>query len=197
MKKYNTSLEWFTLIEIIVTISIISIIMVSIIATFMAVQQVTRSADIHRAMQENVKSIVERISADITESWIIWVSEDTTDPYGFATDWWKEWSGLETWSNKYYLAQQNTHGDWTRSTSSQCADISNNCILYVQHLWPITNSRVAVESIIWYMTKEPIPKVTWVLRLRPAVQKWIRSEIAAKNTETFQFTFAERILPNN
>ena len=59
--------------------------MVSVIATFIAVQQVTKTSDIHRAMQENVKIIMERVSTDITLSGIIGVSEDITDPYGFDT----------------------------------------------------------------------------------------------------------------
>lgn len=194
MNNKYSHINGFTLIEIIVTIAIISIVMVSVIATFVAVQQVTRTSDIHRSMQENVKSIMERISTDIAQSWIQGVSEDITDPYGFAASGYKQWTGLQTGSNRYYLAQQDLQWDWIRVTSSVCQDIQNNCSLFMKDKWPLTNSRVSVQDITWYVSEHPLPKVTLVLQLQPATKKWISSEIALRNTQVFQTTFAQRLL---
>ena len=196
MNKKNNTIPWFTLIEIIVSIAIISIIMVSVIATFIAVQQVTRTSDIHRAMQENVKIIMERVSTDITLSGIVGVSEDITDPYGFDMGY-KQWTGLATGSNTYYLAQQDFDGAWIRSTAVECQNIVNNCSLYLWGVWPLTNSRIAIENMTWYASEQPLPKVTLVLVLRPAIKRWISSEIAARNTQVFQTTFTQRILSHN
>jgi prepilin-type N-terminal cleavage/methylation domain-containing protein len=56
----------FTLIEVIVSISILSIIMISIFAIFNLSADLNNKIDISRSMQENIKNIRQIISEDIS-----------------------------------------------------------------------------------------------------------------------------------
>jgi prepilin-type N-terminal cleavage/methylation domain-containing protein len=56
----------FTLIEVIVSISILSIIMISIFAIFNLSANLNNKIDISRSMQENIKNIRQIISEDIS-----------------------------------------------------------------------------------------------------------------------------------
>ena len=57
MKK--NSKTWFTLIELLVSISILSIVMISIFTIFQLASEANNRTDISRAMQENIKNMVE------------------------------------------------------------------------------------------------------------------------------------------
>jgi len=65
MKNYNNQIRAFTLIEIIVSITILSIVMVSVFAIFFLVSDLSNKTDINRLIQENVKTITETIAEDI------------------------------------------------------------------------------------------------------------------------------------
>jgi prepilin-type N-terminal cleavage/methylation domain-containing protein len=51
----------FTLIEVIVSITIFSIIMISIIAIYILSSDTSAKSDINRAMHENLKSVITEI----------------------------------------------------------------------------------------------------------------------------------------
>jgi prepilin-type N-terminal cleavage/methylation domain-containing protein len=58
----------FTLIETIVSITILSIIMVSVLFIFVSSTDMSYKIDINRAMQENIKNIDEQLSEDIRKN---------------------------------------------------------------------------------------------------------------------------------
>jgi prepilin-type N-terminal cleavage/methylation domain-containing protein len=63
MKKTNT--RAFTLVEMIVSITILSLIMISLIAVYVITSDVALRSEINRAMQENLKTATEQISEDL------------------------------------------------------------------------------------------------------------------------------------
>jgi|TARA_Y100001960_G_C14608035_1_gene794290 prepilin-type N-terminal cleavage/methylation domain-containing protein len=63
MKKINT--RAFTLVEMIVSITILSLIMISLIAVYVITSDVALRSEINRAMQENLKTATEQISEDL------------------------------------------------------------------------------------------------------------------------------------
>jgi prepilin-type N-terminal cleavage/methylation domain-containing protein len=64
MKKNNIS-KAFTLIEVLVSITIFSIMMISIISIYIISTDITLKSDINRIMQENLKNVSSRIAEDI------------------------------------------------------------------------------------------------------------------------------------
>jgi len=58
----------FTLVETIVSLTILSIIMISVLSIFISSTDTSYKIDINRAMQENIKNIVEHISEDIRKN---------------------------------------------------------------------------------------------------------------------------------
>ena len=123
--------EAFTLIEIVVSIAILSIMMISIVSIYIAVSDISLKSEINRVMQENIKNVVEKIAEDVRTDRVTWVSENKIFPTcSWITSWYKHWTKLcicleydENWdcikSNEYYLAKSDNSWGWIR------ADISN------------------------------------------------------------------------
>jgi prepilin-type N-terminal cleavage/methylation domain-containing protein len=66
MKIYKKNA--FTLIEILVALTIFSIFMVSMIMIYASSANIDRKIDINRSMQENSKNIIETIAEDIRKN---------------------------------------------------------------------------------------------------------------------------------
>ena len=81
MKKNKT---WFTLVEVVVSVTIFSIIMISMISIYILSSDTSLKSDINRAMHENIKSVITDISEDIMKNSILWVSYDVMDSCGFS-----------------------------------------------------------------------------------------------------------------
>ncbi|MCH2188223.1 prepilin-type N-terminal cleavage/methylation domain-containing protein [Candidatus Gracilibacteria bacterium] len=193
MKKLHTS-SGFTLIEIIVTVTIISIVLVSVIASFIAIQNITHKNDMYRSIHENIKTLSQALSHDIHRSTLVGVSLHATDPYTFGSGG-KYGTALETANNRYYLAQKNElSGDWERVEVSHCQSVAQHCSLYQRGVGPLTNNRVSVSDIAWYISAGNLPKVTLVIEIRPAAKRGLSSSVLEKATQVFQMTFSERIL---
>ena len=64
--------RWFTLVEIMVALTIFSIIMVSVMSIYIVSSETTYNSEISRAMQENVKNVYMEISEDVIKNWINW-----------------------------------------------------------------------------------------------------------------------------
>jgi prepilin-type N-terminal cleavage/methylation domain-containing protein len=65
MNKLKLKFNAFTLVELLVSMSIFSIILVSITATYITSSDITNKSDINRIMQENIKSVSNNIMEDI------------------------------------------------------------------------------------------------------------------------------------
>jgi prepilin-type N-terminal cleavage/methylation domain-containing protein len=68
MKIFNKNHLAFTLIEVIVAITIFSIILISVMSIYITSTDINLKTDITRALQQNVKSAVEVIAEDVRTS---------------------------------------------------------------------------------------------------------------------------------
>jgi prepilin-type N-terminal cleavage/methylation domain-containing protein len=58
----------FTLIEVLVSITIFSIMMISVISIYIISTDITLKSDINRIMQENLKNVSNKIAEDIRKN---------------------------------------------------------------------------------------------------------------------------------
>jgi prepilin-type N-terminal cleavage/methylation domain-containing protein len=68
MKKIKIDIPAFTLIEIIIAMSIFGIIMVSVLSIFLFSSQMSTRVEMNRIMQENIKNVTEDIAENIRKS---------------------------------------------------------------------------------------------------------------------------------
>ena len=71
--------SWFTLVEVLVSITIFSIMMISIMSIYILSTDIAVKSDINRMMQVNLKNVTSTIAEDIRKDWMIWVSSETID----------------------------------------------------------------------------------------------------------------------
>lgn len=186
----------FTMIEIIVSITIFWIISIAIFSVYITSNDITMKSDINRIMQENAKNISSRISEDIRKNWILWVSWDSIDDCNFDM-WWdnyKHWDKLCTKSwNIYYLAKfDQITWSYLRVNSSQCWGLEDQCIIAQWIDKPLTNSYVTVRSIEFSLSKDYTPKVTMNIVLQPTMKKWVKIDLIKNSILNFQTTVSER-----
>jgi len=195
MKNNN---KWFTLIEVLVAITILSIIMVSVFTTFILAWDVNNRVEASRVMQENIKHFVEVIWEDIRKNDIIWVQDDNSISncdLSFSGNNYKKWSKLCIWDNQYYLAEYIDSTDtWARK---DYCDIDTNCSIVLKDtLWkisPITNSWISFQNLSFTVSDTNPRRVQINFEARPAIWKWIKPNLIERNIIKFQTTISKRI----
>lgn len=195
MKKIRKQHSWFTLIELIVSITIFMIIFLSVTTVFIASSDISRKSDINRSMQENMKNIVEIISEDIRKNWIIGVSTNILSSCNFDVNMWKfykEGDKLCTWLNNYYLARKNISWNYIRTDVSSCENIKDSCVLFKHWSWPITNSLVSVKDLKFYASKDWTPKATITIVLQPSIKKGVKINLIKQSSMIFETTISEK-----
>ena len=65
MKRIPKHIRGFTLIEIIIAMTIFSIIMVSVLSIFLFSSQMSSRVEMNRIMQENIKNVTEDIAENM------------------------------------------------------------------------------------------------------------------------------------
>ena len=198
MKNYNNQIRAFTLIEIIVSITILSIVMVSVFAIFFLVSDLSNKTDINRLIQENVKTITETIAEDIRINWLN-ICESWNDCHKFtSSSLYVKSDSLYVWENHYYLAKFDENiGDYIKVwNSNNCSNISDNCVIIRQNPinWKdrLCNSWIQFENLGFYISRDYEPKVTINFSILPASWKWIKSTLIKNNKIIFQTTLWER-----
>lgn len=206
--------SWFTLIEIIVSITIFSIIMISVMMIYASASWVSYKIDLSRSMQENTKNIVESISNDIRNYGISWVSlESWVDDCNFDyTDWlYRIWDklclgdGSIIWY-EYYIAKQAIDGTtWNRIESSQmwveCWNLKDECVLVRLDkssgiVTRISNSLINFRDISFLVSKEDIAKVVVNFTIQASARKWVNSSLIENSKLVFQTTISQRLIDN-
>jgi prepilin-type N-terminal cleavage/methylation domain-containing protein len=71
MKKNNLHKQAFTLIEVLISMTIFVMIMVSASMIYATISEMSYKADITREMQQNIKSVVEDIAEEVRKNDII------------------------------------------------------------------------------------------------------------------------------
>lgn len=201
MKKNIIISKAFTLVEVLVSITIFSLVITSVIWIYITSTDILVKSDINRKMQENLKNVTSHISEDIRKDWIIWISESTTDSSCDFTTWdYKEWNKLCTKSqNNYYLAKKDEL-TWLylRVNNSSCSELKDNCVIYrlydwgVGNNWPLTNSFVSVKDLKFYLSDEHVPKVTMSIVMQPSAKKWVKTNLIQESIFIFETTISER-----
>lgn len=186
----------FTLVEVLVSVTIFWIMSVSIIWIYVISTNITLKSDINRMMQENLKNVSNKISEDIRKQGIEWVSSDKIDACDFSV-----WSNnykqgdklCIKWWNIYYLAKQNPLSwEFLRVASSDCSWIEDHCVIAKWINEPLTNSYVSIKELSFYLSKDYIPKVTVNIVAQPSIKKWVKQELIKESKLIFQTTVSER-----
>lgn len=193
MKNKN----WFTLVEVIVAITIFSLMMVSVIVIFAQVSKVNKTVEANRSIQENIKKSIEYIAEDVRLSEEDWTNREVD----LSTDLTKV---LKVWDNEYYLAKKDSDTWAFRLVSN---DICTNeetrevCYIVKENHWdiiPLTNSDINVKYLNFNISNadKDYPRIT--MTLETSAPKWtFNSEKLMKDSEILiQTTFWKRIIPN-
>lgn len=199
MKK--NSKTWFTLIELLVSISILSIVMISIFTIFQLASEANNRTDISRAMQENIKNIVETIAEDVRTKSISWLNSQIN--WSCDLSWWNylTWSKLCIWGNNYYLARfNNTTWVYNRIIDFSDCDIwKESCVLVKKDvngdINPLSNSWVEFRNINFSVINLENKEKKLILNfvMQPSTKKWIKMWLIKDNKIIFQTTFSQRL----
>ncbi len=199
MKK--NSKTWFTLIELLVSISILSIVMISIFTIFQLASEANNRTDISRAMQENIKNIVETIAEDVRTKSIFWLNSQIN--WSCDLSWWNylTWSKLCIWGNNYYLARfNNTTWVYNRIIDFSDCDIwKESCVLVKKDvngdINPLSNSWVEFRNINFSVINLENKEKKLILNfvMQPSTKKWIKMWLIKDNKIIFQTTFSQRL----
>lgn len=186
--------KWFTLIEIVISLTIFSIMMISMITIYILNSETSAKSDINRALHENIKSVFVEISEDVIKNWITWVSNSTIDGCNFDLTYnYKKWTKLcSSWLNNYYLAKKDTWWNYVRVENVDCSNLTDQCFI-VKNGSPLTNSLVSIKNLSFYASSFNINKVTMLIELQPTVNVWIKSNRIEENNMIFQTTISERL----
>lgn len=196
--KYKCTL-WFTLIEILVSITILSIILISVFEIYITSTDINLKTDITRAVQQNIKSSVEKIAEDIRKNGfdcvINSISLDNCEwPWVNIIS---KWSVLSVDWNYYSVGNLNDI-TWKYEITdiTNCDELDEKCTLVVYSwIWspkPIMNSWVDVKNIEFLASATWPKKVTIVMTLQPALWKWIKPNLIKNNIFHFQTTISKR-----
>ncbi len=194
MKK---NITWFTLIELIVSISIFSVIMISVFMIFAFSADLNNKADISRSMQENIKNIVETIAEDVRKQGNL-VQVSTPGGLGNCKNPEKTYSSGTTlcvWNNSYYLAKLEAD-QWIKVGNYQDCNIETQCFL-IKNTWNVvtqlSNSWVDFKGLVFYVARDGMNKVTLHLELQPSNKKWVKYDLIKENRMILQTTLSERL----
>ncbi len=191
----------FTLIELIVSITIFIIILISVTSIFISSNDIAMKTDINRAMQENIKNIVETISEDIRKYWIKWVSKSKPD-VDCNSSWysvWKYqiWNKFCTWNSEFYIAKKDLLWNFVRVDNlSDCQSLNDVCTL-LKDGEPLSNSFVTFKEISFKISDESIKKLTINFVMQPSTKKWIKTKLIEENKIIFQTTISEKLIKTN
>ena len=199
--KYIHTHYWFTLIEVIVSITIFSIMMVSVMSIFLFASQMSTRVEINRVMQENLKRVIEDIAENMRIEWLTGVRDfegsckkpDTSNTIVSAI-----W--LCTWSKKYTLGYKEENGGFSvvSNIAEQCWGLEDICyILKKSESWdyfPLSNSFIHFENIEFTISNIDTSKLTIQITARPAIRKGLSSEIVKNNYIYIQTTLSQRLI---
>lgn len=171
----------FTLVEVIVAVTILSIIMVSVMSIFVNSSQVSAKIDINRILQENSKNIIETIAEDIRQKWFVNCEDRSLQNLCIWDDNFSSWSELWLWDSHYYLAtKDNSIDEYIKIENLQDCD-EKQCFLLKN--WSIlSNSYVKVKNLEFSLFSDHIPKLQINFILLPMERKWVQSNLI-KNSE--------------
>ncbi len=204
--KYTTkTLSAFTLVELIVSIMIFGIMMISVMSIFLFSSQMSARVEINRVMQENIKNVVEDIAENVRRNGITWVRSFAMTCQSPDLLWWViSADGLCVWTSEYTIGYfDEIMNLWTRvgSVSTDCSDVNSACHIIKKDIswdyYPLSNSFIHFENIHFIITNTKIPRLSIILTARPSYTKWLAPDIVKNNIMHIQTTLSERLIETN
>ena len=213
IKKINS---WFTLIEILVAVTIFSIMMIFVMMIFTSSTQLSGRVEINRQVQQNIKNIVETIAEDVRTNWIYWISQvkwasdcnldEGTSFYRIGTKLCTKNSEDLSNPNTYYLAtcdDNNENCSRVENVKDNCEDkidawtwirTINNCT-FIRNWKPLSNSIVKITDLQFLVnTKADEKKVTVKFTVKPRLKKWVWVNLIENSKVNFQTTISEKLI---
>lgn len=193
------SKKWFTLIEVIVSMTIIWVIMVWIITTFIMVWNLNNKADINRHIQENIRRFTHSVSEDLR----VWgISFDTNSSlwHIINTGLFDVWEEIFAWDKEYFMAEEWLLIKVNSSNPDSCINrIEKECVLAVRDTttWNIkrfSDKKVQIKNLKTLISKWQVPKATISFEISPSYKTWLPQDLIINNTIYFQTTLSENIL---
>lgn len=195
----------FTLIELVVSITILSVILLSVFQVYSNILMINKRLEIMRVVQENVRNITERIATDVREKWIDLSYYDNshvnrTNNYSGSGN-----SILAIrWGDKYYLMTD--RGSWpTICNEIEQKDPLIHCYIGKEDITgtrkAISDERVRIENIRFFLsgnTGESLTnlgqegKVTLILSIGIENGVGVSSDIAKGTRMSIQTTISEK-----
>jgi len=201
----------FTLIELIVSITILSVIMLSVFEIYSNILQINKRLEVMRTVQENVRNITEQIASDIREKWIDfayydWFSPEKTNNY----------TGNGNillaikWGDKYYPMKDSISGPILCSEMDQ-KDMKIHCYIGKENSSgirkAISNESVRIENIRFFLSGNTGEssvtnlsqewKATIVFSLGIENKVGVSSEIAKNTHMSIETTISEKVYKKN
>lgn len=197
MKKISK--KWFTLIEVIVSMTILWVIMVWIITTFILVWNLNNKADINRHLQENIRRFTHSVSEDL-RLWDITFDSDTDKWHYINSGLFDSWEELFVWDKEYFMAEESLMIKANSSNPNSCIFLEEvECILAVRDInsWNIkafSDNKVQIKNLKTFVSEWKIPKASISFEILPSYKTWLPRDLIKNNTIYFQTTFSENII---
>ncbi|NVP17093.1 prepilin-type N-terminal cleavage/methylation domain-containing protein [Candidatus Gracilibacteria bacterium] len=187
--KFNN--KGFTLIEIVISVSIFSVIMITMISIYILASETSLKSDINRAMHENVKSVITDISENVMKNGIIGVSQNLLDSCDSLSLGYKFGNKLCVSGGEYILAKEEM-GIFIRVDDlDYCKNLDSQCYI-VKNGKPLTNSMVTVKELRFYLSDSYVPKITINIVFQPTIKSGVKPSLIEQNKLIFQTTISER-----
>lgn len=191
----------FTLVEVLVAITIFSIMMITVMGVYMTSTEITYKADLNRFMQENVKNMITNLSEDVMQYGVEGVKKQIWTNYNA-----KEGFALRTNGSNYTIHRYDTETKTDLGEvdvfSWKCKPLATgsrpHCILYKNDT-PVTNDLVTIENIKYRLAGgtdsegNNIPqKLTVFVTLAIAPRSGVREGLVKETKLHTQFTISVR-----
>lgn len=191
----NRNNKWFTLIELIVSVTIISIMMLSIFTIYTNIITTNKKLELQRTLQENTKNIIEWLASEIRNNWIDFSKYNSSyEELNYSWSW-NTILSIKNWRN-YCLMKTPVWCDRT------CYVNPNKC-----YLWSVWNANLTLsdENVeIWNLrffiswkwtdeitTKDKQWKVTIVFDIKVAKWIWADPNLVESTKMHIQTTISE------
>lgn len=194
MENRNKHISWFTLIEMIISVTIISIIMLSIFEIYSNIILTNKRLELQRVLQENTKNITEWLASEVRNYWIDY---SYYDPSIQELDYWS-WNTILAINNwkRYCLKRNPSFCDNT------CYTDPKNCMIWSfwsselslsDDLVEINNLKFFISWKSWENTNSQDKewKVTMIFDISIAKGKWVQKEIIEDTKMHIQTTISE------
>lgn len=201
----------FTLIELVVSITILSVIMLSVFMIYSNLIQINKRLEVMRVVQENVRNITEQMATDIREKWIDLSYYDGSD-----TEKTNNYTGSGNailairWGDKYYPMKDGPGGMPVLCSEADQRNLAVHCYIgkedSMSHRKAISDDRVRIENIRFFLSGNIGDsltnlsqewKVTIVLSLGIEIKSWVSSEVAKNSHMLIETTISEKAYKQN